>query len=419
MPNPGAMTSLQTFDRETINTVVHVPDYKIRHRLSQQQKEGLVVEAFVAFDEMFYLHLRWADGSNFPEVLLSSVGARYHKLILDLNVQSPHFTYSTGDLVVAAPQWSPCTWSTPSRLVEVQRPSSLVPLQVDKSPTYHNDVNISLEQTVTFTLTGTIWELDDSPTCSLHCKSYRARTRESSLSSAVTDKTAAGMISNVAATRFAPDVATDLQIVLVEECGTTSEQDSERQRVTCDLVDSEAVSPVSSSDARRAHSFLLQAQSPVFRRMLAAPMLEASERTIKMSGVTSQQLDDLLQAVYRFGVPPEVQDSEDRLLGLLALADRYELLELRYECAALLEMRLSEANMATLLQVADLHQATELRTTALEFITARIERIASVMDTDNPNVRKNVREYLSTSESFYKAHTAAGELKTQEVTLTV
>merc|ERR1712194_257356 len=167
---------------------------------------------------MFYLHLRWVDGSNFPEVLLSSVGARYHKLILDLNAQSPHFTYSTGDhSVVAAPQWSQCAWSTPSKPVEVQRPTSVVPLQLDRAPTYHNDMNILLEQTVTFTLTGTIWELDDSPACSLHCKSYRAKSRESGMSmSEVTMKTARGMISNVTATRFAHDIPTDLQILLNE-----------------------------------------------------------------------------------------------------------------------------------------------------------------------------------------------------------
>ena len=47
-----------------------------------------------------------------------------------------------------------------------------------------------------------------------------------------------------------------------------------------------------------------------------------------------------------------------RLLGLMALADRYELIAVRDECAACLQLRLTEANMATLLKVADLHQAS-------------------------------------------------------------
>ena len=28
-----------------------------------------LVEAFIAFDEMFYLHLAWAEHCNFPEVI--------------------------------------------------------------------------------------------------------------------------------------------------------------------------------------------------------------------------------------------------------------------------------------------------------------------------------------------------------------
>lgn len=383
------MTSLQAFDRESINTVVHVPDYRLRQRLSLKQKEALVVEAFAAFDEMFYLQLRWGEGSNYPELLISSVGARYHRLMLDLTAQSPHFTHSTGEAIysVAAPQWAPCTWSTPGRPSEVTRPSSVMQLVVDRPPTYHNDINISLDQTVTFTLTGSIWELDEAPSASLHCKSFRLRKtpgyeasqhedeEEEEAETLLTSseiRTARCMMANIAAARLLPDVSTDVQLEADEE------EEGGRAAST-----------------RGAHAFMLQAQSPVFRRMLVGQMVEATERRVRMAGVRPRELDDLLAGIYRLGVPPEVRGNEERLLALLSLADRYELVALRDDCASLLAEQLTEENMAAVIKVADLHQAAPLRAAALEFITARVERIAAVMDSDDAAVRKSVRDRKS------------------------
>mmetsp|Transcript_61087 Transcript_61087/g.172199 ORF Transcript_61087/g.172199 Transcript_61087/m.172199 type:complete len:392 (+) Transcript_61087:69-1244(+) len=391
MPNPGAMTSLQAFNRENINTVIHIPDYKLRLHLALQQHDALVVEAFVAFEEMFYLHFKWTERCNYPEIQLSSVGARYHKLVMDLNIQSPHFNYSAGEgsYGVAAPQWVPCMWSTPKTPIEVQRPNSSVKLVVDRPPTYHNDLNISLEQTVTFTLIATMWELDDSPINSLQCKSFRARAL---LDAGEKLDTSTRMIDNVASTRDAEDVEKDIVFELDDGAGTR---------------------------VHSAHSFVLQSQSPVFRRMLAGPMTEATERTIKMSGVTHTELEDFLAALYGFAVPAVVAEDEERLVNLLALSDRYEVLPLRDECAKILEPRMSEANMAALLGVADRHQAMGLRSAALAFINERIERIAAVMDTDDPSLRRSIRDHLAAAEASYRAHTDAADLKPIEITLTV
>jgi len=406
------MTSLQAFDRESINTVVHVPDYRLRQRLSLKHKEAVVVEAFAAFDEMFHLQLRWGEGSNYPELFISSVGARYHRLMLDLAAQSPHFTHSTGEAIysAAAPQWAPCTWNAPGRPSEVTRPSSVMQLLVDRPPTYHNDINISLDQTVTFTLTGSIWQLDEDPSASLHCKSFRLRKtpgyeaqqheEEEDAAAFFTSsqiRTARSMMANITAARLLPDVSTDVQLEPDEEEGGG------------------AVS------TRGAHAFMLQAQSPVFRRMLVGQMVEATERRVRMTGVRPRELDDLLAAIYRLGVPPEVRENEERLLVLLGLADRYELVALREDCASLLAEQLTEANMAAIIKVADLHQAAPLRAAALEFITARVERIAAVMDSDDATVRKSVRDFLATTEAANKMHSATASANQQQdlVTLTV
>lgn len=290
------------------------------------------------------------------------------------------------------------------------RPSSVMQLVVDRPPTYHNDINISLDQTVTFTLTGSIWELDEAPSASLHCKSFRLRKTlgydeqqheedeepEAMLTSSEL-RTARSMMANINAARLLPDVSTDVQLEPDEE---------------------EGGEPAST---RGAHAFMLQAQSPVFRRMLVGQMVEATQRHVRMTGVRPRELDDLLAAIYRLGVPPEVREDEERLLALLGLADQYELVALRDECASLLAAQLTEANMAAIIKVADLHQAAFLRAAALEFITARVDRIAAVMDSDDATVRKSVRDFLATAEAANRMHSTSASSKQQQdlVTLTV
>lgn len=380
--------SLQAFDRESVNTVIHIPDYRLRQHLSVQHQEALVVEAFVAFDELFYLHLTWPEGGHYPEVLLSSNGAQQRQLVLDLNVQSSHFTYSTGEGVysVAAPQWVACTWSTPVEPFEVRRSGGgTIKLNVDRPPTYHNDINVSLEQTVTFTVMGMIWQLDGVAISSLQCASYLSRKLPGD---ARTESVTTSMVGSIAASREAPDIATDVEFQLEDEACTTL----------------------------GAHAFLLQSQSPVFKRMLAGPMQEAKDRTIKITDLTRGELTDFLNALYEFNVPSDMQGDEERLLALLATADRYEVIALRDECAALLQGRLSESNMATLLRVADMHQASSLRAVALEFITANTDRVAVAMDSDDPAVRRSIREHMAAVRT---AALAAKDLRQSEATLTV
>merc|ERR1719323_1102118 len=144
-------------------------------------------------------------------------------------------------------------------------------------------------------------------------------------------------------------------------------------------------------------------------------MLEATDRTVKMAGVSPGELDDFLTALYQLGVPRELQEDQDRLLGLLSMADRYEVIALRDACAVLLSRQLTEDNMVAILRVADLHQAEGLRLAALDFITARMERVAFAMDSDDQSVRRSVREHLSALATSREA----AALRPIEVTLTV
>lgn len=314
--------------------------------------------------------------------------------MLDLSVQSTHFTFSAGDTVysVAAPQWAPCTWSTPIVPVEVPRQGRPIQLNMDRPPTYHNDINVGLDQTVALSLTGTLWQLDESPLASLQCPSYRSRKQALDAQSS---ECSASMVRSIAVAQSLSEIPADVRIQL--DCGPP------------DSADGAAGAGVD----RGVHAFVLQAQSPVFRRMLAGPMLEATDRTVKMAGVSPGELDDFLTAVYQLGVPRELQEDQDRLLGLLSMADRYEVIALRDACAVLLSRQLTEDNMVAILRVADLHQAEGLRLAALDFITARMERVASAMDSDDQSVRRSVREHLSALA------TREAAVKPMEVTLTV
>lgn len=362
------MTSLQAFDRENVNMVIHVPDYKLRRQIALQQQEAVVVEAFTALDETFYLHLRWSTSSTYPDVSLSTFGSTNHKMVLDVNVQSPHFTCLAGE---SASQWAPCSWSSQAAPTEVQVSGTDVMLQIDVPPSCHNDTTVTLEEKVTFTLVGTVWRLDDMPMDSLQCKSYRTRAQDQDSEPILTR-----MVGDIAMMKGAPDVATDVTIVLDEE----------------------------GSAGAAVHAFVLQAHSPVFRRMLAgSEWAEAKERAIKMSGVAPSELSDFVSSLYELGIPRDVQEDESRLLGLLALADRYEVIVLRDECALVLARRLNDSNMAALLRVADLHHAEALRQAVMRFITCRPDRIALAMDTDDMDLRRTVREHLLAAEASRKA----------------
>lgn len=314
MPHPVATRSLEAFDRETINTVIHIPDYKLRSKLCLEQKEAgaLVVEAFSAFDVTFYLHLGWAKGGScYPSMSLSLASAHCHKLAMDLHVSSPSFSYLTaGDNNPA--QAMSCSWTTSAHLLEVHKTTTIIPLNVDKAPTHHNDTHITLEQTVTLTFVGMLWKLEIQPTDSLWCASYRARNQDGAVDAS---GVVLAMIDNVASMQaLDTDPNGRIQIKLDEEC-----------------------------EASEVHSFILQAHSPVFRRMLDSCMTEASERVVTMANVSVNELNDLVDCLYQMRVPKEVQEDESRLLALLGLSDRYEILAVHSVCASLLSTKLTEA----------------------------------------------------------------------------
>lgn len=391
MPNPGAMVSLQAFERDHVNTAIPIADYKLRRTIALQRDDELVMEAFTAFDELFHLHLKWSETVGYPELTFSSISKRYQRLVLDVTVQSSHFTYCTG---AASPQWASIVWSTTPTPVEVYHVRNKFLLHPDKSPSFHNDANISFDQTVTFSIVGTLWKLDDDQLSSLQCRSYRTSSFEAS-SDASRKEATTNMVECIAAMRDASDTHPDIRIILQDE-----DEDSRLHVV---------------------HAFILQAQSPVFRRMLHSPMTEASNGEIVMAGVTAAELDDFLAALYGLSVPTNVQEDTDRLLAMLGLADRYGVTALRDECAKLLESRLNETNMASLLESADLHQATTLREAALRFITQRMDWTLTVMDTDNQCVRKVLRDHLEEEAAQAEAANKAqgAQLVCEDLEITV
>jgi len=403
MPNPGTMTSLQAFERESINTVVYIPDYKLRQQLSSRLQDPLIVEAFSAYEDMYYLHLSWDLGTDFPHLALSTLGSHYHTVVLELSVQSPHFAAAPahaagpggGVVPQEALQWTPCTWSAPLAPFEVHHANRPITMTLDKPPTHHNERALSLAQAVTFTLTGTVWKLDSSLVSCLQCKSYRNWADDAALERT---GTTARMSEAISSMRESTDTIKDVKLIVEDVPASSSAGDAGAKHGHEE--EAEASDSNGTAVYRTAHSFVLQAHSAVFARMLAGPMVEAKERAVRMVDVTVEQLDDFLAALYRLGVPNEARNDEGRLLAMLEIADRYEVAALRDECAALLVARINESNMAKLLLVADRHQTVNLKTAALDFITNRTERVAAGMDTNNPSIRSSIRDHLASLEQL-------------------
>jgi hypothetical protein len=120
-----------------------------------------------------------------------------------------------------------------------------------------------------------------------------------------------------------------------------------------------------------AHKLVLIARSPVFRAMLTGPMKESTRRTIKIAHYE----EDVVRAFLRFLYCDccTAADLEAHALGLLAMADEYDVPALLSVCEAYLSIHLTEQNMVHVVEAADMHHLPTLKRTALEYVARHAE----------------------------------------------
>ena len=70
------------------------------------------------------------------------------------------------------------------------------------------------------------------------------------------------------------------------------------------------------------------------------------------------------------------EEQRSDLLGLLALADQYDMAELKTLCAERLADRLTNDNCLAVLSLAQLHNIPPLKTAAMDYVAAHAGRLA-------------------------------------------
>ncbi|KAL7298745.1 hypothetical protein TKK_0008495 [Trichogramma kaykai] len=116
-----------------------------------------------------------------------------------------------------------------------------------------------------------------------------------------------------------------------------------------------------------AHKIILATASPVFRAMFAHDMLENKENSVKITDITENILTEMLRYIYT----GEIDAIEtDMIIELLAVADKYQIDNLKTKCGKILYSYLSIENAIKILIAAHKHQVKNLEDKVIEFATA-------------------------------------------------
>ena len=114
-------------------------------------------------------------------------------------------------------------------------------------------------------------------------------------------------------------------------------------------------------------------RSAVFKALLAAGMKERKSSRIELKNVKLATGRELLYYLYN-GRMKEGQEESD-LMGLLALADQYDMAGLKSLCAAGLAARVTEDNYLEVMNMAQLHNMPLLKAAAVDYIAANAGRL--------------------------------------------
>ncbi|GBM98347.1 Protein maternal effect lethal 26 [Araneus ventricosus] len=122
----------------------------------------------------------------------------------------------------------------------------------------------------------------------------------------------------------------------------------------------------------KAHKFVLQARSPVFRNMLEHKLSETTQGAIQINDVDFQVLQALIWYLYTADV---LTLPFADVCDLYEAADKYQVSSLQKECAEILKSFLSEDTACRILVLADMHNDQFLRKEAIDYIWRNFARV--------------------------------------------
>jgi len=168
-----------------------------------------------------------------------------------------------------------------------------------------------------------------------------------------------GLVDDIQASLF-DELSSDYYIIASEQTETNTSNGMEGD------VNYLLFKPHVYNDRIPVHRFILQARSPVFRAMLSSGMLECTSNQIVIQDFRCDVVKEFVRFLYTDTCNTSVLMQHGR--SLLAIAHRYEVKGLIQACERHLVGILSEDNVVDILQLADKYETMELKERALQFI---------------------------------------------------
>lgn len=128
----------------------------------------------------------------------------------------------------------------------------------------------------------------------------------------------------------------------------------------------------------RAHRAVLISRSTVFKAMLESKMEESRTNTIKITDFSYEVLRLFIHYLYTAEIYPE--SLEDCAVELLALAEKYNVKQLKFVCERYMISKLNCGNALPNFEYASLHGAKNLKQAALSTILENIQDLIGKSD---------------------------------------
>ena len=124
----------------------------------------------------------------------------------------------------------------------------------------------------------------------------------------------------------------------------------------------------------KAHKCIVAADSPTFAAMFKHDMVESNSNTVNISDVDHEVLKEMLRFIYM----GQVENIETIASDLFIAADKYDIQDLKNECANYIANNITVENAILIFELAVKYNAEQLKTRVMHFVKSNIVDIMKI-----------------------------------------